>query len=233
MALVRVDNLAGVPLFYDRFKSGSYGVEAVSMKPFIDDKFHALCETAFANIQSVFSKSGYEITQIWSGGAGRSGTGKSFHHTNRAFDLDALVFDNKPMWVAITFPQRPFLYLAIEACLRLEFGTVLNYDYNSAHEDHFHFDNGTSPGFKRHAKSHVLFLQHCLQKLFNQSVGSSGVDGVMGGDTDAALRQALKELGIGGLSDKQNWKQFLQVCAETALDFENSLVSAPGTSSLP
>jgi hypothetical protein len=226
MPLERINNLAGIPLFYDRFREGAYGVEAVPMRPFIDVEFQSLCEKCFADMQSVFTNAGYEITQIWSGGVGRSGSGRSYHHTNRAFDLDALVFEEKPMWVAKTFPQRPYLYLAIEARLRVEFGTVLNYDYNADHEDHFHFDNGTSVKFKRDAKSHVLFLQHTLEKLFNQDVGSAGVDGLMGGDTEAAMRRALDELGIGGLSNKENWIQYLRICAETAIDLENTIVVA-------
>jgi len=226
MSLTQIDNLAGTPLFYDRFKKGAYGVEAVPMRPYIDDKFGAMCEVCFAEIQSVCTSAGYKIAQIWSGGVGRSGTGKSYHHSNRAFDLDALVFEDKPMWVAITFPLRPYLYLAIEACLRQHFGTVLNFDYNAAHEDHLHFDNGTSVKFKRDAKSHVLFLQHTLEKLFNKSVGSAGIDGVMGGDTEAAMRQTLNELNIGGLSNKDNWIRYLRVCANTALDLEKSIIIA-------
>jgi len=229
MALKRIEKLAQIPLFYDRFEPGAYGERAVKMRPYIDEEFHKMCERCFSDMKSVFGKAGFKIEQIWSGGVGRSGTGKSYHHKNRAIDLDCLVFSNKKMWVAKTIRERPYLYLAVEACLRTEFGTVLNYDYNSDHEDHLHIDNGTSVKFKRDAKSHVLFLQHTLEKLFNQSVGSAGVDGVLGGDTDAALRGALKELKIGGLSDKKNWIKYLNACVDTALELEASIISAPDT----
>lgn len=225
MALVRVDNIAGIPLFYDRFNSDSYGNEAVPMEPFIDQQFLGLCESAFETIRDTLSKGGYEIKQIWSGGVGRSGNGRSYHHKNRAFDLDALIFADQSKWVAITFPERPFIYLAIEACLRTEFGTVLNYDYNKAHEDHFHFDNGTTVRFKREARSHVLFLQHTLVKLFNQDIGGSGADGVFGPDTDAALLRVRKLINIGGFSDKKNWIRYLETCAEVAISNEKSIVT--------
>ncbi len=228
MPLIRVDNLAGIPLFYDRYSSSSYGVSAVPMRPYIDNQFHASCVNCVQELSNVLTNSGFTITQIWSGGVGRSGTGRSYHHKNRAFDLDALIFDDDSRWVADTFPQRPFLYLAIEAVLRRYFGTVLNYDYNAAHEDHFHFDNGTSVKFKRDARSHVVFLQHCLVKLFNQNIGQSGVDGVYGGDTEAALNRARRDLGIGGLSNVENWRNFLQACATAALESESGIVVNDG-----
>lgn len=225
MALKRTDNFADIPLYYDRFKNGAYGNEAVKFRPYVDAKFLPQCNSCFEDMQKVFSKNGFGFSQIWSGGVGRSGTGRSYHHANRAFDLDGLVFNSKPMWVADTFPERPFIYLAIEACLRMHFGTVLNHDYNADHRDHFHFDNGTAVKFKRDARSHVLFLQHALVKLFNLSIGGSGFDGVFGGDTEAAMRVALKRLGIGGLSDRKNWLKFLAACAEEALDLENSILT--------
>lgn len=224
MPLVRIDELAGIPLYYDRYNNNSYGVSAVPMRPYIDTVFNQTCIECFQELTNLLAASGLTITQIWSGGVGRSGSGRSYHHKNRAFDLDALIFDDGSKWVADTFPDRPFLYLAIEAVLRQYFGTVLNYDYNAAHEDHFHFDNGTSVKFKRDARSHVLFLQHCLVKLFNQSVGQSGVDGVYGGDTEAALNRARQESGIGGLSNKDNWLDFLRACATAALENEQGIV---------
>ena len=157
---------------------------------------------------------------------GRSGTGRSYHHQNRAFDLDALIFDKHPRWIANTFPQRPFMYLSIESVLRGSFGTVLNYDYNSDHQDHFHFDNGTPVGFKRHARSHTIFVQHTLVRLFQQDVGSGGVDGVFGPDTEAALNFVRRELELGGFSEVENWKAYLKICTSLALDNELSIVSS-------
>ncbi|MBD9371674.1 extensin family protein [Rhizobium sp. ARZ01] len=224
MALTRVESIAGLPLFYDRFNGTSYGQHAVAMRPFIDNNFLDQCTACFAEMQQVLAKHGFEITQIWSGGVGREGAGVSYHHRNRAFDLDALIFKDGSRWLADTFPARPFIYLAIEAVLRLHFGTVLNHDYNQAHRDHLHFDNGTAPRFKRDARSHTLFVQHALVKLFNQSVGA---DGVFGPETEQALNRVRRTLGIGSFSDKSNWFAFLQEVAGTALDYERSIVVAP------
>ncbi len=227
MAFVMVDRFAGVPLYYDRYNRDAYGRSAVAMRAHVDAAFAAGCERAFTALVKLLGDGGFAVTQIWSGGVGRAGTGRSYHHKNRAFDLDALIFADGSKWVADTFPERPFMYLAIEAVLRTEFGTVLNFDYNRAHEDHFHFDNGRAPGFKPEARSHALFVQHCLDKLFNQDIGESGVDGLYGPDTDAALTRVRRALHLGGLSSKKTWQAFLRHCADAAIDKERSIVTAP------
>ena len=68
MPLIRVDNLAGIPLFYDRYSSSSYGVSAVPMRPYIDDQFHEACVDCVQELSNVLAGSGFTITQIWSGG---------------------------------------------------------------------------------------------------------------------------------------------------------------------
>lgn len=217
MAHIPVDTLAGLPLFYDRFDNAAYGNKANRFMPFMEKEFADSCNACLGNMQIALSKAGLEIREIWSGGVARKGRGKSYHHTNRAFDLDALKFSDGRIWVANTFPEKPFLYLAIEGCLRLYFGTVLNYDYDVRHRDHFHFDNGTPVKFKRDARSHTLFVQHTLVKLFNEDIGEAGVDGLFGPDTRAALTRARRTLEIGRLTDVANWRQYLTGCVETAL----------------
>lgn len=227
MALTRVDRISGLPLYYDRFNGNSYGRTAVPMRPYIDANFLAQCTACFDDLKTVLASGEFDITQIWSGGVGREGSGTSYHYKNRAFDLDALIFADGTRWVANTFPERPFLYLAIEAVLRLHFGTVLNHDYNKAHEDHLHFDNGTAPRFKRDARSHVIFVQYALAKLFNQSVGDAGADGVFGPETEQALNRVRRQLGVGSLSENENWFAFLWAVAKAALASERGIVHAP------
>lgn len=226
MALVRVQDLAGIPLYYDRFRDGAYGVEASPWQPYMDDAFAKSCNTWVADMLPVLSKAGFDVVQIWSGGVGRTGSGKSYHHQNRAFDLDGLIFSDGTKWIADTFPRRPYLYLAIEGFLRRHFGTVLAYDYDAKHQDHFHFDNGTSVKFKRDARSHTLFVQHTLVQLFNQDIGQAGTDGVFAPDTETALARARRGLGIGGFSDVGNWRAYIGLCIDKALSMESGLVQA-------
>jgi hypothetical protein len=221
MASTRIHSAAGIPLFYDRFSDDSYGKRAVPMRPFVENGFLALLDPCFQAMNENFTRQGLPISQIWSGGVSRNSTKFSYHNLNRAFDLDALVFDDGTKWIAISFPQRPYLYLAIEAHLRMQFGTVLNYDYNADHRDHLHFDNGTSVKFDRMSKSRVTFLQHSLNYIFGASVSA---DGVWGPGTEAATRAVLQQLGLGTLGDVNNWLSFLTFVSEEALQAEMAIV---------
>lgn len=214
MADIRIETLAGLPILYDRQVEGHYGVTGIRTHPFINPVFAQECEAAFSQIVQMIDASPLgPVESILTGGISRSGNGPSYHHKNRAFDLDGFVLpgDN---WVADTFPSRPVLYLAIESILRLNFGTVLSYDYNAAHEDHFHFDNGTTPRFKRDAKSHVIYLQNALVFIYGIRVGR---DGVWGPETRDASDIVRGELGIGGFSDKENWFAFCRATSQAAM----------------
>lgn len=215
MADIRVDKLAGKPLLYDRSTPGHYGVSGIAFRPFINTVFETSCQACFTDVvKKLDQKGGLKVAKILSGGVSRAGTGTSFHHKNRAFDLDALLFEGGSNWVANTFPARPQLYLGIEAVLRQHFGTVLSFDYNKAHEDHFHFDNGTAVGFKRAAKSHVIFLQNVIALVYGSRIGR---DGVWGPETENAVKALCSQLGVGPLSNKTDWLAFLNKVSDEAM----------------
>lgn len=216
MANVRISALANVPMLYDRQIEGHYGVTGIPFRPFMHPTFAELCDACFNDLFQLFSNHGLTVSAILSGGVGRAGTGPSFHHQNRAFDLDGLVMVGGN-WVANTFPQRPLMYLAIESVLRQHFGTVLSYDFNAAHEDHFHFDDGRMPGFKNLAKSHVIFLQNVIFFVYGIDIG---IDGVWGPETNVRSRELRDELGIGPFSDLSNWQEFLRRVSNDALKLE-------------
>ena len=224
MADVRVTTLGGKPLLYDRKVNGHYGVTGVPFRPFMQQRFATESDACFTELFALFQAKGMpDVSHILSGGVGRSGTGTSLHHRNRAFDLDGLVMDGGN-WVADTFPQQPLIYLAIESILRRHFGTVLNYDYNSAHEDHFHFDNGRTPGFRNLAKSNVTYIQNVLVFVYDIRVGR---DGVWGPETDGAVRTLRRRLGIGPFSNTDNYMAFLQGAAGEALDLHLGIPVTP------
>jgi len=224
MTIIRIDSLAGRPLWYDRKPASNYGKTGFPVRPYIDARFFDEADAAFGHLLRNLSDAGLgDVRAILFGGIGRSGSGSSYHHRNRAFDLDGLILASGDIWVANTFPTRPFFYLGIEATLRQHFGTILTYLYNQDHQDHMHFDNGDSVGFARHSKSRVLFLQNAIKFLFDVPVG---IDGVYGPETAAAERQVRQELGLGGFSTRDNWLKFLAASAEVALDREVSLRDA-------
>ena len=97
-----------------------------------------------------------------------------YHGLGRAFDLDAIFWDNHT-FITLNFPEDPFVYIGVESVIRMHFGTVLNYDYDAAHRDHFHFDDGTNPGWNKMAKSRVVFLQNVLHFLYGYGAVSEPV----------------------------------------------------------
>lgn len=215
MADIRVDNFAGNPLLYDRSAPGHYGRTGISFRPSVNPAFAGDCQACFSELFTKLGRTaGLQTASILSGGVSRAGTGTSLHHKNRAFDLDGLLFDDDSNWVANTFPQRPQLYLGIEAVLRKHFGTVLSYDYNRAHEDHFHFDNGTATGFKSAAKSHVIFIQNVIALVYGSAISR---DGLWGPETESALRTLRTQLGIGAISTLANWIALLDAISEEAM----------------
>lgn len=216
MSLTRVQTFGGVPILYDREPPSNYGQKGFRYRPRIDPGFAEAADRAFLNIfQSLASAGMGEVTAILTGGITRTGTGVSYHHRSRAMDLDGLVYASGRVWVANSFAANPFEYLIIEGHLRQVFGTVLTYDYNPEQQDHIHFDNGDSVGFRRHSKTRTLFVQNALVFLFDLPIR---IDGVYGPETQGAERIARAELDIGGLSKRSNWLAFLEASIEEAQD---------------
>ncbi|WP_299508404.1 extensin family protein [uncultured Roseobacter sp.] len=210
--------MGGVPILYDRRPPSNYGVGGIAYRPYIEEDFGKECETCFSDMfETLDSDFGLETVAILTGGVSRRPTSgrRSYHHQSRAFDLDGLLFEQGNRWVADTFPTDPYIYLAIESVVRRQFGTVLAYDYNATHEDHIHFDNGTSPGFNTMAKSRIQFVQNCSVYLFDQVIS---VDGVYGPDTRDAISDIREELSLGTFTEIDNWQAFLEIVPAIAGD---------------
>lgn len=214
MALERYATLGGVALHYDRFSRDQYGTEGIPFRPLIETSFAEGLAEAFKAISKLFKPKLGALEIAVSGGVGREGVGASLHHQNRAFDLDGLIFE-KAHFVAGDFPDEPHFYLAVEAVLRRHFGLVLAYDYNPAHEDHLHIDDSRTPGFRRDARSHTIFVQNLLTYVYDVPVLR---DGVWGPQTEAVHRDLREELGVGPFSRKECWLTFCQHAAEHALE---------------
>jgi len=214
VTVIRIDNLAGVPILFDRDPISNHGRTGYAIRPKIDAAFGAEADRAFSEVFISLSASDIgEVQSILTGGISRSGSSASYHHKKRAFDLDGLVFTSGYVWVANTLPTRRFEYLLIEGHLRPVFGTVLTYGFDDQQRDHIHFDNGESVGFRPHSKSRTLFLQNVLRYLFDENVE---VDGVYGPETRRAERVVRDELQIGHLSKTFNWLEFLTASIEAA-----------------
>lgn len=212
MSLQTFTELAGIPIHYDRYDPSSgygYGTRGKPFKPRATAKMIATLQSCFADIldQSPFG-SGEVITS-----AGAFVDKPGHHGLGQAFDLDG-VFWNQYQFISIEYPSAPHLYLAIESIIRQHFGTVLNYNYNAAHQDHLHMDLGSSVGFQRMSKSRVEYLQASLFYVHGYQVG---VDGVWGPSTEKTTKIALKELDIGNnIGAGTTWREYLKATASQA-----------------
>jgi hypothetical protein len=213
MTFERQSKLAGAPIHYDRLKPEDYGTIGIPIDPYFDPDFYEQCNQAFVDIQALLKPKLGPFTAVVTGGIGRAGEGASYHHKNRAFDLDALFFESGASWVATSYRADPHLYLAIESRLRMHFGTVLTYLYDPRHEDHFHFDNGRASTFRPATKTHSLFVQAAIKHLFFIEIG---VDGVWGPDTESKARLVRQEMGLGPLSRTDNWIAFCREVGNAA-----------------
>ena len=212
--------IAGVSTNYARLPVANYGTRGRNYRFYATAEFERKLDRCFFELWDVCPYGKAEVITSAGAWVGKS----SYHGRARAFDLDGIFWTNRTFVTlqdGYNNGDRPF-YFGVEAILRRHFGTVLDYLYNAPHRDHFHIDDGSSVGFNSSFRSTVSFLQGTLVYVFGISVGASGIDGLWGRNTRAALNQALSRLGItGSISNQAVWLQFLSGVARTAFGTEN------------
>ena len=211
MDLVTFTQIASVPVHYDRHDESTgygYGTRGKPFRPRATKKMLDSLDGCFSKLFAMSAHGTPEV--ITSAGAYVSKPGH--HGLGQAFDLDGL-FWSSAFLVAREYPSKPVLYLAVESVLRTHFGTVLAYNYNDAHKDHFHVDLGTAVGFNKLSKSRVEYLQASLFHIHGYQVG---IDGVWGPGTQEAVRTAFRDLGLGnGVVTAGSWLEYLELTART------------------
>lgn len=210
------EKLAGVPVRYGRKPLASYGSKGVPYKFHCEKDFQEMLEAAFAELFDIAGLEGPEVIVS----AGTFVLNKpGYHGKGRAFDIDSIFWKNRVL-ITKNYPSEKRFYLGVEAVLRKHFGTVLNFLYNKAHEDHFHIDDGTPVGFNPSSRSRVLFVQAALAHVHAINVG---IDGVFGPQTEGAIKQVLKNVGLTGkITSKQVWLDFLSHTAKTSFEKEKA-----------
>ncbi|SDX38031.1 hypothetical protein [Thiocapsa roseopersicina] len=211
----------GVPVHYDRMNPPfHYGSKGKQFTLAAEKSLENLLDAAFAELWQKCPLGKADI--ILTAGAFVCKSGQ--HGKGRAFDCDGIWWGDR-LLLTKNYRADSQAYLGVEAILRKHIGTVLNFEYNRSHEDHWHLDTGTKPGFSASSKSRVLFLQMALGKLFGRRVD---VDGRVGDETRGAVRDVLEALGLAtaaemstdNKTDKElarNWMAFLDAAAERGL----------------
>jgi Extensin-like protein C-terminus len=218
MALRSFDKVGGVPTHYDRDPApNNYGTKGRPASFRAEASFITTLDKAFKELWDVCPLGEAKI--VTSAGAFVNHGGGGHHPRGTAFDLDGIFWQNKDfvtLFDGFNGRDRPFYY-GVECVMRKHFGTVLNFDFNAAHRDHFHLDIGGTVGFSSSALSEVLFLQGLLVRVFRQNIGITGIDGDFGVNTQAALDRVLATLGVtGSITTKAKWLDFLTKSASVA-----------------
>jgi Extensin-like protein C-terminus len=212
--------LAGVSVNYDRFTDPlnsrvphpefGYGTRGKPARFYCSSSFLPKLEACFAEL---WLKCPYGRAEVICS-AGAYVKKAKMHGMGRAFDLDAIFWSDRE-FVTLNYPLDPVFYTGVEAVVRKHFGTVLNYNYNVDHRDHFHIDDGTAVTFNK-SESRVWFLQSALMHVHGIAVE---MDGVWGPETNRESRKALRNLGIdGGLATRSVWLEFLDRTAQIAFE---------------
>jgi len=109
-----------------------------------------------------------------------------WHGRGLAFDLDGFILKGDRL-MALDYQESKRFYLGVEAILRATFpGTILNYNYNPAHHDHWHMQLDGVSSFRR-TRSQTLWLQDALNEVSDCGLV---VDGVFGPYTSACFEDA-------------------------------------------
>jgi hypothetical protein len=212
--------LVDVPVHYDRLPAPfGYGSKGKSRTFACRTKLKNTLEKCFKELFELWGRDKPSIILT----AGTIGDGANAHGQGFAFDLDGFYWGEQK-FMMISYPADREFYLGINAHLFLHFSQVLSYHYPN-HRDHFHVDFNFSFKFRPESNAQTFFLQACLKYVFGQDLGNTGtekdgVDGIFGGDTEAALKKVLRDEGLPAtITTAAGWRKFLLRTRERAFSF--------------
>ena len=205
---VRIDNVAGVPLYYERNAAGDAWGDLAE-----DEKYGVWVTLSFrARINRAFhTLPGDKPTGIITAGGWVEKPGA--HGLARAFDLDGIIWPGNRIFKASNYStlSEKKLYYGIQCHMMQYFGNVLGYEYNVAHRDHLHLDDLIEPILRLNSKAVVTGIQGALRFVW----GETGmVNGVWSEVTTQDARQVRPY--SGQYPDQEWYLDFLQATARKA-----------------
>lgn len=217
--LVPITRAGSYRLAYDRIRNLGYGV--IEQAPGRDNRnfrgttsLQDALNTWATYIPTVMAAPNYILT----GGVYVDKPGE--HGRGNAIDIDGFWWSDTDKFLANDAPTDWHRYLTIEATLRKAFGTVLNYDYNSAHHDHWHCDLGRNTNWRR-VSSQSYFAQRALNEIWGENLS---VDGNWGNLSSTAASRNGYDFSTTG-----SWDHFLDDIINqqsTTLVQQNSVINA-------
>jgi hypothetical protein len=150
---------------------------------------------AVARFLQIATGFGLPITRILSQGSRvcRCITGTdtfSNHSTGEAIDVGGVTLQaggREVLALNFIIPAERPLVRRINACLRLAFPRVIDYNYNRNHHDHFHCEISI-PARNTRERTTLVFVQEALSLVLGRTITDTG-------RFDAATQQALRDFG--------------------------------------
>lgn len=205
--MVPIAKLDGVSLWYGR------GPKPLPQTFFVEPGFRDVLIRTVRTVRSRAPEAFGDLTRITSAGAYVAKSG--MHGAGRAFDHDAWTFEEVDIAPIRRDHGAPSLsrrrrYWALAAFCRSHSSHVLHGEYDAAHRDHIHQDNGAPRAFNTSSQAVVKLVQAICNEIFGQSPRLQ-VDGGFGPKTREALGQAMAKIDLqGDLSDSSVWTRFLR-----------------------
>nr|WP_321224416.1 hypothetical protein [uncultured Psychroserpens sp.] len=212
-----INAINGINLHYARTTSHPYGTIGVHRVFEIDDQFLITLKAA---LKEVFDHCPLGAPKVITT-AGIKVIKPGQHRHGKAFDLDAIFWDNHSL-ITNNFIHQKVLYLGIESFLRKHFGIVLNHFYPN-HADHWHVDTSVPVDYDTNAKSETLYVQLVLQYVYGKSLI---IDGVWGKQTSTLVDEVFARLNINTpITTIVNYKKFLTITGKIAFKLSEDAVT--------
>lgn len=203
-ALVAFDHLAGVPVHWGYLgRTGSRKLMPAFLAT-LEQALSALWEACpYGRAEAIVSAGAY---------VPRPPTPGDRHSTGTAFDLVTIHWPGAPPLLAANALTDSRRYLATEAVLRRHVPQVLDWWQGADHHGHWHLDDrAEAAGWSPQSRSDVSFVQACLTHVLWRPVD---IDGVLGPQTQAALRSVLGELLVAqDVDTPAGWAALLDAVA--------------------
>jgi hypothetical protein len=201
---VHASELDGVPLFFAR------GVPPRPQAFSIEREFHSVLLDTVRVVRSRAPRAFGVLERITTAGALVSKPG--FHGLGRAFDHDVWAFEHviiSPLRGdhASRVKSRRQRYWALAALMRSQSAFVLHGEYNAAHRDHLHQDNGGGRAFSTSSEATVKLVQAVCAHVYGHELL---IDGDFGPARRAAVALSMGEAGVAGdIFEPGQFKRFL------------------------
>jgi hypothetical protein len=205
-AMLSVDQLDGVPLFFER------GLPHPQRRHFsFDPVFHDDCIAVIKSVRFRAHPSYGKLKRITTAGTfvekpGLHGSGRAMDHDRWTFEhVEIAPIEHEHEASTLAVRRR---YWALAAIMRSHSAFLLHGHFNADHADHLHHDNGGPFGFTTDSPATVKLVQAICRHIFANA--TVAIDGDYGPKSKAAVAAAMAKLELPGtIFDPSQFKRFL------------------------